>query len=36
MKKLVLTIALLSVFYANAQNIDRSKLLRDIETLSAD
>jgi Zn-dependent M28 family amino/carboxypeptidase len=36
MKKLVLTIALLSVFYANAQNIDRSKLLKDIETLSAD
>jgi len=36
MKKLLLTIALLSGIWANAQDIDRSKLLRDIETLSSD
>lgn len=36
MKKLILTIALLSVFCANAQDIDRSSLLKDIETLSSD
>jgi Zn-dependent M28 family amino/carboxypeptidase len=36
MKKLILTIALLSVFFANAQEIDRSKLLRDLEILSSD
>ena len=36
MKKLILTIALISVFCANAQDIDRSSLLKDIETLSSD
>jgi Zn-dependent M28 family amino/carboxypeptidase len=36
MKKLLLTIALLSGFWANAQEIDRSKLLRDIEILASD
>ena len=36
MKKLILTLALLSVFCANAQDIDRSSLLKDIETLSSD
>lgn len=36
MKKLILTIAILSVFCANAQDIDRSSLLRDIKTLSSD
>ena len=36
MKKLILTLALLSVFCANAQDIDRSRLLKDIETLSSD
>ena len=36
MKKLLITIALLSGFFANAQDIDRSKLLIDIETLSSD
>jgi len=36
MKKLLITIALLSGFLANAQDVDRSKLLRDIETLSSD
>ncbi|NQV76119.1 MAG: M28 family peptidase [Bacteroidetes bacterium] len=36
LKKLILTIAILSVFCANAQDIDRSSLLRDIKTLSSD
>jgi Zn-dependent M28 family amino/carboxypeptidase len=36
LKKLILTLALLSVFCANAQDIDRSRLLKDIETLSSD
>ncbi|SDM31209.1 Peptidase family M28 [Daejeonella rubra] len=36
MKKLLITIALLTGFLANAQDVDRSKLLRDIETLSSD
>jgi len=36
MKKLLFTIALLSGFCANAQDINRTKLLKDIETLSSD
>ncbi|MFA6945280.1 MAG: M28 family peptidase [Pedobacter sp.] len=36
MKKLLLILVLLSVYRANAQNTDRTKLLADIETLSAD
>lgn len=36
MIKLLLTIALLSGFWANAQEIDRLKLLRDIEILASD
>lgn len=35
-KKLVILIALLSGSLANAQNIDRAKLLSDLETLSSD
>lgn len=36
MRKLLVIIALLSVSWANAQNIDRSRLLSDIKTLSSD
>jgi len=36
MKKLLLILALFSVYSANSQNIDRKILLKDIETLSSD
>jgi Zn-dependent M28 family amino/carboxypeptidase len=36
MKKLLVSIALLSAFWAKAQDIDRSTLLTDLETLSSD
>jgi Zn-dependent M28 family amino/carboxypeptidase len=36
MKKLLLSIALLTGFWAKAQDIDRSRLLTDLETLSSD